>query len=322
MIRLPAQVAAQYDTTFYPSLDELSQCDAVIIATPTSAHFRLAMQCLAQGIHLLIEKPITTTVAEAEALVAAATAAQLVVQVGHIERFNPTYTELKHVLDDIQIAAINFRRLSPYVGSNTDVDVVLDLMIHDLDLVLDLMQAQPTAIHAVGLAAFSGDIDHAVTQLTFPAGPLVTMMVSRLTEQKIRAIDVTGLEAYVEGDLLNKSIFLHRSMTGEYLNYQHSVKYRQESMMERLHVPMAEPLFLELQHFVGAILGQHPLLVTAQDGLQALQLANQIRTAIRQDLRLIQPPSEQQAHIAWRDIPPNGWRSLVGRSYQTQGQLS
>lgn len=295
------EVAALYDCTFYPTVEELLQhVDAVVIASPTPSHFALAMQCLAQGIHMLIEKPIAATVAEAEALVEAAEAHEVIVQVGHIERFNPAYTELKHVLDDIQIAAINFRRLSPYVGSNTDVDVVFDLMIHDLDLVLDLMQQTPTTVYAVGVTAFSGDIDHAFAQLTFARGPLLTVMVSRLTEQKVRAIDVTGLQAYVEGDLLNKSILLHRSMTGEYLNHQHSVKYRQESMIERLHVPIAEPLFLELQHFVASILDNHPPLVSALDGLQALRLASQICETIRRDLRSVQhgdallPPAAPQ----------------------------
>ncbi len=306
------QIAALYESTFYPSVDELlPHVDAVVIATPTPSHYALAMHCLAHGIHLLIEKPIAATVAEAEALVAAANASQLIVQVGHIERFNPAYTELKHVLDDIQVAALNFRRLSPYVGSNTDVDVVLDLMIHDLDLLLDLMQQQPMTINAVGLTAFSGDIDHAVAQLTFPTGPLLTVMVSRLTEHKVRSIDVTGLEAYVEVDLLNKSILLHRSMTGEYLNHQHSVKYRQESMIERLHVPLAEPLFLELQHFVTAIMQGHPPAVSALDGLKALQLANQIRTTIHQSLSLIQRPQAQAALLPAKSEQHVSWRALA-----------
>ena len=216
------RVAQQYETTFYHTLPELlSQVDAAVIAAPTPAHFDLAMYCLDLGLHLLIEKPITATIPEAETLVTTAADRGCIVQVGHIERFNPTYTELKHVLEDVNVAAMNFRRLSPYVGSNTDVDVVLDLMIHDLDLVLDLAQEQPVSVHASGVSSFSGDIDHAVAQLNFPTGSLWTVMVSRLTEHKVRSIDVTGLEVYVEGDLLNKSISLHRSMVGEYLSNNH-----------------------------------------------------------------------------------------------------
>ncbi len=310
-------VARHYDTTFFPALAQLLPVvDAVVIATPTPAHFPLAMQAMAAGVHLLIEKPIAATLSEAEALARAADEHGLVVQVGHIERFNPTYTELKHVLDENHVAAINFRRLSPYVGSNTDVDVVLDLMIHDLDLVLDLMQQPPHSIHAVGLTAFSGDIDHAVVQLTFPGAPLVTMMVSRLTEQKVRAIEITGLEAYIEADLLNKSILLHRSMTGEYLNHnQHGIKYRQESVVERIHVPLAEPLLLELQHFIASIRANQQPLVPAAAGWQALALATQIRDAVRAELTVVQPAALHQMNndaTAVADQPATHWPSTTG----------
>lgn len=290
------QIAQQYETTFYREIDALlAAVDAVVIATPTPAHFALAMRCLAQGVHILIEKPIAATVSEATQIVAAASASHLVVQVGHIERFNPTYIELKHVMEGMNVAAVNLRRLSPYVGSNTDVDVVLDLMIHDLDLLLDLMRTSPISMHAAGLTAFSGDVDHATVQFVFPSGPLCTVMVSRLTEHKVRTIEVTGLEAYVEGDLLNKSISLHRSMTGEYLNYNHhSIKYRQESLIERIHVPIAEPLLLELQHFMGCIMNNQAPLVSAADGLAALRLATEIRDTIRQQLILVPQTSRSK----------------------------
>lgn len=301
-------IAQQFETIFYPSTSALFEAvDAVIIATPTPSHFSLAMAALAQGLHVLIEKPIAATLAEAEQLVKAAATHKTIVQVGHIERFNPAYTELKHVLDEINVAAINFRRLSPYVGSNTDVDVVLDLMIHDIDLVLDLVQQQPLTVNAVGLTAFSGDIDHAVVQLTFPSTPLLTLMVSRLTEQKVRAIDVTGLEAYVEGDLLNKRVLLHRSMTGEYLNHNQHTKYRQESLIERIHVPLVEPLLLELQHFIDCIAEQRQPLVSATAGWQALTLATQIRDEIRRKLTVVKPvkPALATEQIAgWRTATP------------------
>lgn len=298
--RVGQQIAQQYETTFYAQVDALlAVVDAVVIATPTPAHFALTMHCLAQGIHVLIEKPIAATVSEATQIVAAAAQSKAVVQVGHIERFNPTYIELKHVMEGMNVAAVNLRRLSPYVGSNTDVDVVLDLMIHDLDLLLDLIQTPPASIHAAGLTAFSGDVDHATAQFIFPTGPLCTVMVSRLTEHKVRTIEVTGLDAYVEADLLNKSISLHRSMTGEYLNYnQHSVKYRQESLIERIHVPIAEPLLLELQHFVSCIMANQAPRVSAADGLAALRLATEIRDTIRQQLIVVpqtQPPLGQPA---------------------------
>ena len=276
------QVAQQYDVPFYRSIEDLLEhVDAVSLATPTPLHFDLAMHCLAQGVHVLIEKPITETIEQAEMLTQAAEASNLVVQVGHIERFNPAYMELKNVLGDMTVLAVNLRRLSPYTGSNTDVDVVLDLMIHDFDLVLDLIGQEPASVNAYGLTAFSGTVDHAIVYLGFESGPLLTMIASRVTEQKVRSIEVTALEAYVEGDLLNKNISVHRRTIGQYMNHNHrGVKYRQESIVERIHVPTFEPLLLELQHFVDCILQDKPTQVPARDGLNALRLAVVVREAI------------------------------------------
>lgn len=228
---------------------------------------------------------MTETLAQAETLTQAAEASSLVVQVGHIERFNPAYIELKHVLEDMSVLVINFRRLSPYKGSNTDVDVILDLMIHDLDLVLHIVGQEPVAVSADGLTAFNNAIDHVVAHLCFDAGPLLTVTASRITEQKVRSIEVVALEAYVESDLLNKAISIHRRTTGEYVDLnQRGVKYRQESVTERIHVPIFEPLYLELQHFVDCVLTGTPSLAPARDGLKALRLAAAIRQALHERL--------------------------------------
>jgi virulence factor len=205
----------------------------------------------------------------------------LVIQVGHIERFNPAYIELKNVLEDLTPLAINFRRLSPFKGSNTDVDVVLDLMTHDLDLVLDLLQQTPNCVNAVGLNVFSSMLDHAVVQLGFLSGPLVTITASRVTEQKIRAIDVTARDAYLEVDLLNKTIAVHRRSVGQYLHQNHDhVKYHQESLVERILVPNIEPLLFEIQHFIQCITSDQQPSVCVRNGWDALKLACEIREQI------------------------------------------
>jgi virulence factor len=280
------RVAQQYQTPFYLEVDELlDKVDAVSVVTPTPQHFDLALHCLERDIHVLVEKPITETLEQAEILTNAAEVRPVVVQVGHIERFNPTYMELKNVVDDLSVLVINFRRLSPYQGSNTDVDVISDLMIHDTDLVLDLMGREPVSVNAHGLTAFGGAIDHVVADLWFGSAPLLTVTASRVTEQKVRSIELTALEAYVEGDLLNKAISVHRRTIGEYLSLNHrGVKYRQESVIERIHVPSFEPLFLELQHFVDCVVEGKPTLVPARDGFRALRLAMDIRNALRERL--------------------------------------
>lgn len=281
-----AKVAQQYQTPFYSDIDELlDRVDAVSLTVPTPFHFDLAKYCLDRRVHILIEKPLAETLEQAEMLTRMAEASDLIVQVGHIERFNPVYIELRNVLESMTVLAINMRRMSPYRGSNTDVDVILDLMIHDLDLALDLIAQEPGAVNAYGFTALNGAIDHAMAHLDFESGPFLTITASRITEQKIRSIEIAAQNAYLEADLLNKSIAVHRSTIGEYLSHQQQgVKYRQESIIERIHVPTFEPLLLELQHFTDCILTNKPPLVSVRDGFRAMRLAAAIRDTIRDRL--------------------------------------
>lgn len=283
VIEAAQTLAAQYEITAYTELGALLDAvDAVSIATPTPTHHVLVAECLNRGLDVFVEKPFTETWMQAEELVALTQRSGRIVQVGHIERFNPTYGELKHVLENLSPLVVNFRRLSSYVGSNTDVDVVLDLMIHDLDLALDLAGADPVRVEADGFTAFSGAIDYATVNLKFARWPMLTLTASRVTEQKVRSIDVTALEAYVEGDLLNKSIQVHYRTVGEYVHHNHGgVKYRQESVVERIHVPIAEPLHAELEHFVKCVRTRQQPLVTAEHGLRTLRLAETIRGQIK-----------------------------------------
>jgi virulence factor len=280
-VEIGNRLAQQYEVPFFHNVDELlEKADAVSIVTPTPSHYDLARKCLERGIHILIEKPITETEEQAIDLAREAKKSGLVVQIGHIERFNPAFIELKNVLEDLTLLAINFRRLSPYAGSNTDVDVVLDLMIHDTDLVLDITGKQPASICATGINAYGKAIDHASAQLRFETNPFITLTGSRLTEEKVRSIEVTALEAYVEANLLSKTVTIHRRTTGQYLNHStRGVKYRQEGVIESILVPVIEPLSAELQHFVDCIHNNKRPFVGAEEGLQALQLALGIRNS-------------------------------------------
>ncbi|MBI3243357.1 MAG: Gfo/Idh/MocA family oxidoreductase [Chloroflexi bacterium] len=280
--KMAEQVAGQYEVPSFSDLNDLLKyVDAVSLTASTPFHCELAMKCLERGVHVLIEKPIAETLEQAESLVETAEASGHVVLVGHIERFNPAYVELKNVLDGMNVLAVNLRRLSPYEGSNTDVDVVLDLMIHDTNLVLDLIGHDPLAVNAYGLSAHDNALDHVVANLTFDSGPLMTMTASRVTEQKIRSIEVTAMQAYLECDLLNKSISVHRRTVGEYVAHN---KYRQESVVERIQVPIFEPLFMELQHFAECVLDGKKPMVSARDGLRALKLVDAIRNSVQERL--------------------------------------
>ena len=275
------QVADLYETTYFPDHRALfSQVDAVTIAASTPVHYELANECLTQGLNAMVEKPIAETMQQAQELVRTADERGLVLQVGHIERFNPAYIELKHVTEDMKLIGINMRRLSPFDTSNTDVDVVRDLMIHDLDLAMDLVGSDVEGINAWGRSINTGAIDHAVATISFEDGPIATLFASRVTEQKVRAIEVIAEGAYVEADLLNKSVLVHRRTFPQYLDERNITSYRQESVIERIHVPMFEPLMLELRHFVDCVRENCPSQVPGSDGLRALGLAEAVAGAI------------------------------------------
>ncbi|RME76993.1 MAG: gfo/Idh/MocA family oxidoreductase [Chloroflexi bacterium] len=271
-------IASRYDTRCFEDYrDLLSRVDAVSIATATPAHFPLALESLENDVHVLVEKPITETIDQARALIETAKKRNLVLQVGHIERFNPAFIELERVIKGMSIFAINIRRLSPFDTSNTDVDVIRDLMIHDLDLAVALAGDKLEGISAWGRSITTEAIDHAVANLSFRHGPIATLMASRVTEQKIRQIEIIAHGAYIEADLLSKSLMIHRRTLPQYFDAD---KYRQESIIERIHVPMAEPLVLELQHFVSAVRDGTPVRVPGEAGLKALQLAQAISDQI------------------------------------------
>jgi predicted dehydrogenase len=280
-------VARTYEVSYFREIDSLLEnVDAVSICAPTPQHYELISRCLERNIHVMVEKPFTETLEQAQALKDAAEAKKnLVVQVGHIEMFNPTFAELRKVLEEMTPLAMNFNRLSPFQGSNVDVDVVLDLMIHDIGLVVNLFTSEPLSMDAYGFSVFSDTIDHGLAVLRYEPGVIVSLTASRVTEQKVRSISVTTREAFIEADLLNKNISVHRRTLGDYINHKNGVKYRQESLIERIVVPAREPLHLELQDFVNCVIEQKKPLVTAVDGYNALRFVLLLRDKILETMR-------------------------------------
>jgi predicted dehydrogenase len=213
--------------------------------------------------------------------------------------------------------------------------VVLDLMIHDIDLALDLSSASagagrvPYLVSTYGLSLF-GAVDHAVANLAltrastpsggaakpalYGAAPLLTLTASRVTEQKVRAIQVTAAEAFLECDLLNKQIAVHRHTVGEYLPQDSRVKYRQESVVERIHVPASEPLAMELEHFVDCIQTGATPLVPAAAGLASLSLAHAIRSALSNSVVRLQDETERSETLAAgaSGLLPGAWPAQAG----------
>jgi predicted dehydrogenase len=283
------RVAAQYGARAFASVDALiGWADAVSVVTPTQSHVDLALRCMQHGVHILVEKPLAESIAQGEKIVRAGQEHGCIVQVGHIERFNPTIAQLRLIPQAKNPLAVTIRRMSPFDPRNTTVDVIFDLMIHDLDLALDLYGAEIMEMQAYGLRARTSETDHAVLNFSVRGGPLVTIVASRVTEQKVRHIEIVADGYYIEADLLNKRISIHRHTTPHYTATSEAVTYRQESLIEQIHVPAVEPLALELDSFLTCVRTETRPVVSGEDGLRAVTYATKVRELI--DARVAWPP--------------------------------
>jgi predicted dehydrogenase len=270
--------AGKYRIRFFEDyLDLIKQVDAVCIAVPTRLHHAVGMACLQAGVHVLIEKPIAASIAEAESLVNEAAASDCILQVGHIERFNPAFQELHKVLKTEELLALEARRMSPYSQRANDVSVVLDLMIHDIDLLLELAGSSVVTLSARGSrASSSGYLDYVTATLGFANGIVATLTSSKVTHRKIRTITAHCKQSLTEADFLNNEILIHRQTTANCLTDHGQVLYRQDGLIEKVYTSNIEPLHAELEHFVNCVRGGEQPSVGGEQALKALRLASLI----------------------------------------------
>ena len=266
---LAREVADEFDTVTYDLAELLARADVVSIAVPTRFHFDVARQAIEAGVHVLVEKPVTATVEEGRELAALADAHGVVVQVGHVERFNPAVTALFDVMADLTPVAFEAHRLGPPPARRIDDGVVLDLMIHDLDVVCALAGSGVESVHGFGTA----DGQHATAHLGFADGTLATLTASRRTQKKVRTLEVTAEECFVTVDYIDQSLRIHRHSNPEYRRQGSEVSYRNESVIEQPMLSAGEPLKLELAAFVEATTTGSEPVVGIDDGLRALALA-------------------------------------------------
>src|SRR5258705_1071366 len=204
-----AEIAARYKTKAVESLNEFAEMvDAASVATPTNAHFSVARDLLARGKHLLIEQPITENTADARELAQRAAENRLVLQVGHVERFNPVLSALEERLNHPRF--IEAHGLSPYPDRSTDIGVVLDLMIHDLEIILHLVHSPVATIDAVGVPVLSRGEDIANARLRFEDGCVANITSSRISPERMRKIRVFQEDAYLSLDYQNQSGEIYR----------------------------------------------------------------------------------------------------------------
>jgi len=282
--------------TFESAAELADFVDAVSVATPTETHYKVARVFLERGKHVLVEKPITDSLRQAEELVALARKNKCVLQVGHIERFNPVMRYLNDILQEARF--IEVHRLSPFPGRSTDIGVVLDLMIHDLDVVLSLVKAPLTAVDAVGIPVLSESEDIANARLKFADGCVANITASRVSAERMRKIRIFGRTehgaAYIsldymkqEGELYRvaaedaqESGLLKKLLAGRHASIVSEFAGR-KIIREPVPIERDEPLKLELQHFMESIRLHCDPLVTGEAAKQALELAMEITAQAR-----------------------------------------
>jgi predicted dehydrogenase len=288
-------IASKYRIRFFEDYrDLLPHVEAVCIAVPTRLHHSVGMTCLQSGVHVLIEKPIASSIAEAESLVNAAAESGCILQVGHIERFNPAFQELNKVLKTEDLLALEAHRMSPYSHRANDVSVVLDLMIHDIDLLLELVGSPVIRLTASGSRVSQNQrdlrishrqvrqspalqpVDYVTATLGFANGVVATLTASKVTHRKIRRLVAHCHNSLTEADFLNNEILIHRQTTADYMTDYGQVLYRQDGLIEKVYTSKIEPLHAELEHFVNCVRGGQQPSVGGQQALKALRLASLI----------------------------------------------
>jgi predicted dehydrogenase len=275
-------VAAEVGCAVYENSAELSaHVAAVSVVVPTTAHLAATAPVLAQGIHVLLEKPIAPTAAEGAELVRLAQAHGAVLQIGHVERFNAGVMALaQHIDAPLYLEA---QRMGSFVERATDVDVVSDLMIHDLDIILSLVPAEISSIAAVGASVLTSHVDIANARLEFRNGTVANVVASRVSDQTTRRIRVFQPGRYLSLDFVAQTLDLAAPSVV-------AGAARPDIQRQRQHIAAVKPLDAELADFVRCVQTQQPPLVDGRTGLKALEVALEVRARIAAacDLRLIQ----------------------------------
>lgn len=284
-----AKITAAYKIQRFDSVDKLLDAvDAVDIVTPTITHFELAKQAISKGKHVFIEKPITEKPEQAKALLELVKEHQVKVQVGHVERFNPAMLALKE--ENLNPMFIEVHRLATFNPRGTDVSVVLDLMIHDLDIILNIVKSPVKHVHATGVAVVSYTADLSNARIEFENGCVANVTASRLSMKQMRKVRLFQNDGYISLDFLDKKaeiISLHDISEKEKLGDIPvlEIETAKGQKLIKMDMPKVEPvnaIQMELATFTESVLNNKTPKVTLEDGYRALDLAYQISEIIEQ----------------------------------------
>lgn len=252
-------IGNRHGVKYYDNYENmLDEIDAGIVATPTSEHFAISMKLLKEGKSVLVEKPITETVEQAEELVSAANKNGIILQIGHLERFNPAVEALENLISEPKF--IEVQRLGSFSARSLDIDVVLDLMIHDLDIIMALIKDEVKVIRSSGIHVLSDKIDIANARLEFTSGCIATLTASRVHQGKVRKLRIFEPTSYYSIDYIDQEVKVF-PLDGR------------QTDIKTLKIKKEEPLKKELQNFFRCIIDGKKRKVTGEEGLRALKLA-------------------------------------------------
>ncbi|GAK56860.1 oxidoreductase-like protein [Candidatus Vecturithrix granuli] len=276
------EIADRYATRYYADYRTLcDDVDALSIAVPTESHCAIGLECLSRGIHLLIEKPMSRTLEEADQLLAEAAAHAVILQIGHTERFNAAVAKLAELV--AHPVFIESNRLSPFPERSTDIDVVLDVMIHDIDIILSLVKSPVRKLDAVGVPVITSKIDIANTRLEFDSGCIANVTASRVSLKRERKLRIFQPEKYLSLDYQAQSLHVvelqHPERRHDFPNSRPSI------VPYQVPIEKHEPLKAELASFVECVRTGKTPVVSGIDGRNALSVAFQILQAMHHALK-------------------------------------
>lgn len=265
-------ISERYEVPFFLDFHQmLKQVDVVMVAVPTKLHHQIGMEVLNAGIHVLLEKPCSDNLEHARELFNLADSKNLILHIGHVERFNGAVQELHKLVDDPIL--VECKRMGPFVERMKDDSVVLDTMIHDIDIILNLIDSKVAQINVVGRSVFSEKDDVVSVQLEFENDCIATILASRVSQNKERTLSITQKDSYVILDYTDQEIYVHRQSSSDYMLTKDSLRYKQESLIERIFVHKDNPLKLEIQHFLDCVKNGTPRKVTVDNELYSLEIA-------------------------------------------------
>jgi predicted dehydrogenase len=269
------KIADKYDVIFDTDYKKvIDSADAVTIAAPTKYHYEIAKYCLEAKKHVLVEKPITTNLAEAEELFKIAEKNNCILNIGHVERFNGAVQELKNIVDNPHL--IESRRVGPFVERMKNDSIVLDLLIHDIDIILNIVNSPVVDVKATGSSVYSDLPDFAAVDLVFENNAVANILVSRITQKKDRTMSISQEDAFIHLDYTNQDINIYRKGQSQHIFGNKELRYKNEYVLERLFVYKDNPLKQEIRHFIDCIKGENSRMVSVNHELMSLKIVLEV----------------------------------------------